>query len=116
MPCGGYCSGAADRFASLERRPKPLARLGYRFSDEDGPEDNWSDSTFLSESDCPDWVGCGLSHRPPLLVWQPDMLTLRSGSATSHQCTCAGNTMVRRGDLPDADIIHQAASRTYPCT
>jgi hypothetical protein len=40
--------------------------------------------------------------------------TLRPGSATSRQC--AGNTMVRRGDSPDANIVNHAASLTYPCT
>ena len=42
--------------------------------------------------------------------------TPRPGSATSRQCTCSGNTMVRRGDSPDADIVNHAASLTYPCT
>ena len=42
--------------------------------------------------------------------------TLRPGSATTRQCTCAGNTMVRRGGSPDADIVNHAASLTYPCT
>lgn len=54
MPCGDDCLGAVDRFASLVRRPKPPAPLGYRFSDGDGYEDIWFNLTMLEREDCPE--------------------------------------------------------------
>jgi hypothetical protein len=52
-------------------------------------------------------------------ICQPAMLARPAGFGHKppvHLCTCAGNTMVRRGASPDADIVNHSASLTYPCT